>query len=167
MTIAQTIDISLRHTLFSLWMPPQRDSNPVHTVVYIQEIYASVTFLLVLLTYLILCNVKKKKKKPKISILYLCPDGGSKRFYNRDCRKKQWPSSKQPHNVFKRKNCLTHHAITYLFSPFKHKCHILIYTNQINSKASWALPEALMEVGSCLTHTFSSVNFLMRRKEEM
>lgn len=32
-TIAQIIDIPLKHTLFPLWMFPQRDNNPVHIVV--------------------------------------------------------------------------------------------------------------------------------------
>lgn len=66
--------------------------------------------------------------------IFCCPDGGSKRFYNRVCRK-QWSSSKQPHYVFKRKSCLTYHTITCFVLPIqtKLKWHILIYTHQINS----------------------------------
>lgn len=49
----------------------------------------------------------------KKHFVFWCPDGGSRRFYNR-VHRKQWSSSKQPHCVLQRKSCLET-SYCYLF----------------------------------------------------
>lgn len=103
----------------------------------------------------------------KKHFVFWCPDGGSRRFYNRVHRKRS--SSKQPHCVLERKSCLRHRTVIYfvLSTQTRPKWHMLIYTHQVNNCESWTTQEAPVEVNCCLKHTeISLCEVFLWRKED-
>lgn len=100
--------------------------------------------------------------------VFWCPDGGSRRFYNK-VHRKQWSSSKQPHYVLERKRCLRHRTVIYfvLSIQTRPKWHMLIYARQVNNSGSWTTQESLVEVNYCLKHIqISLCKVFLWRKED-